>query len=300
MGFLDTLKVRATVCRNIITFQSKSCPYCGSEKTTYIGRNAPLSHVRKCHHCALLYRWPKQDAAFNNNFYQSSYSNVHRGIATDLPLAVQVQTMRACSFKNTNKDYSHYVALVKQLDCKSVLDYGCSWGYVTYQFQQAGVEAEGLEVSRLRAEFGKRHLGVSIHCSHEELTTARRQYDCIFTSHALEHLPSPRVALEFFERVMAPGAWLVCVVPNCGGEDALKHGLQWGPFSSAIHPLSYTEQFFAESLSNHQMVLAAAFSSPFSPQDVATKLHAQSAPFGANGHDLIILAQYLPGSNRLA
>jgi hypothetical protein len=126
MKFLQHLQRRIAVVRNIITLQSKNCPYCGSEKTLYMGRNAPIGHVRKCRNCALLYRWPKQDAAFNKSFYQTNYSRVHRGIATDLPSAEQVQAMKEYGFKNTNKGYSHYVALIKQLDSKSFLDYGCT------------------------------------------------------------------------------------------------------------------------------------------------------------------------------
>ena len=124
------------------------------------------------------------------------------------------------------------------LGANSVLDYGCTWGYATYQFRRGGLDAEGLEISKPRADFGRKNLGVRIFESADEIVSLGKKYDCIFTSHVLEHLPTPRIALDFFGKVSKPGGWLVVEVPNCGGVDARREGARWGPFSSHIHPLS--------------------------------------------------------------
>jgi 2-polyprenyl-3-methyl-5-hydroxy-6-metoxy-1,4-benzoquinol methylase len=282
---------RLHVIKCLVTLQSRNCPYCDSGRTKYFGRNAPLSHVRWCPDCALIYRWPKQNTGFNNSFYQTRYAQVHRGRATDLPSPSEIEMMKKINFANTAMDASHYVALAAQLGCRQMFDYGCSWGYTTFQFLQAGFETDGLEVSWPRAEFGRRNLGVSIFNTPSEALKTHRKYDFIFTSHVLEHLPSPLLALNFFTKIIAPSGWLLCVVPNCGGRDARKLGLNWGPFSSAIHPLSYTEAFFTANLLKHGFKFICSFSRPFEPREITTAARSNREFGNAEGYDLIVLAR---------
>jgi 2-polyprenyl-3-methyl-5-hydroxy-6-metoxy-1,4-benzoquinol methylase len=292
MSFIDKINSnRWHVLKSLVTLQNRHCPYCFSKRTEYIGRNAPLSHVRRCHDCALMFRWPKQNAAFNSSFYQSRYSQKHRGRATNLPSLPDVEAMKTTNFFTTPLDSRHYVELATYLGCKRVLDYGCAWGYATFQYLQAGFEAEGLEVSWPRAEFGRRHLGVHIFNGPNDVVNLHRKYDLIFTSHVLEHLPSPTIALTFFEKIVAPSGWLLCAVPNCGGRDARKLGLKWGPFSSSIHPLSYREEFFVKNLHKHGFDFICSFSKPFHPAEIMPTARPDGARNNAEGYDLIVLAK---------
>jgi hypothetical protein len=211
---------------------------------------------------------------------------------TDLPSHAQVEEYKKNNFRGSPVDFSHYTRLLKHLGCKRVIDYGCSWGYGAYQFANSGLIAHGLEVSLPRAEFGRKELGVvPIYSSTKEVLRQEPLYDAIFTSHVLEHLPSPRIALSFFEKISKQGTFLIIEVPNCSGKDAREEGVHWGPFNSAIHPLSYTWDFFTKSLPNHNFKIL------FSPEkkefvNSENLREVLTPPSQPQGNDMVIIAQH--------
>lgn len=291
---------RLNVLRAILSNQSRDCPYCNSTETKRIGSNAPLSHVRRCDSCQLMYRWPRQDEHFNQHFYQNAYAKVHHSLATDLPTEEQVDEFKRTLFARGPRNFSSYIELMNLLNRKSVLDYGCSWGYGVYQFRQAGFGADGFEVSSPRASFGCSALGVTIFNDEQTLLATGKTYDCIFTSHVLEHLPTPRIAFDFIDRILLENGLLIIEVPNCGGANARKEGVKWGPFSSSLHPLSYTLGFFETALPRHGYQIRAAISRPFDPAKVVSlttrENHSQDCPEGDN---LVVIAQRKPAQNVL-
>lgn len=273
---------------SLLTRQPKSCPYCRSNETLRIGKNATLSHVRQCSTCALMFRWPKQDHRFNFNFYQSAYSKAHRSPVTDLPNGRELSEYKRNNFRGSPRDFQDYVNLVKLLGATTVLDYGCSWGYATYQFKHSGLKAYGMEVSKPRADFGRHELGVEIFDSATALIASGIKFDCIFSSHVLEHLPSPSVAFDLFDRIMAPCSTLILEVPNCGGANAKKFGVKWGPFSSALHPLSFTSAFFVNTFSSRKGALHFQ-SKPFDPGKAAEDLTTNPSTACPFGDELVVL-----------
>jgi 2-polyprenyl-3-methyl-5-hydroxy-6-metoxy-1,4-benzoquinol methylase len=279
---------RARVLLSFLTRQSKCCPYCESNDTIRIGKNAILSHVRECRRCSLMFRWPKQDDRFNLKFYQTRYAKVHHSPVTDLPTDKELAAYKASVFRESPRDFHNYIDLMKDLGVQTVLDYGCSWGYAVYQFKESGLNAHGLEISKPRARYGKEKLGVEIFEDPKSLITSGMKFDCIFSSHVLEHLPSPRIALDLFKAVTKPTSVLILEVPNCGGLNAEALGLNWGPFSSALHPLSFTSSFFVNSLSPFKGNFHCT-SKPFDPKEVANRFRENPSDKCPPGDELVIL-----------
>jgi len=287
---------RINVLYNLVTQKNKYCPYCGNKNTTFVGRNAPISEVRKCPSCRLMFRWPKQSSTFNQSFYQRMYSKVHRSTATTLPDKDTLSAWRFNNFKGSPRDFSEYVNIIIGLGCKRVLDYGCSWGYGVHQFVHNNLDSVGFEISEERARFGREHLGVTIYTQIDDLTKCRPEFDCIFSSHVLEHIPDPKIFLSLFKALLVPGGYLVLEVPNCGGRKAREMGLQWGPFSSNVHPMSFTLDFFAEALAEYDLNIITAFDKPFQSEIVLQKTRQCSKPVQVDGEDLIIVASRSSGS----
>jgi len=160
-----------------------------------------------------------------------------------------------------------------------------------FQFACGGLAAEGIEISQPRAAFGRETLGVTIHTDSAELLKDGRTYDCVFTSHVLEHLPSPAIALDFFPKVLRPGGHLIIEVPNCGGRNAREKGVAWGPFSGPLHPLSYTSEFFRGSLAKLATKIHF-FDSPFQPEGALRDWRDAPSPRAPDGDNLVVLAQF--------
>jgi 2-polyprenyl-3-methyl-5-hydroxy-6-metoxy-1,4-benzoquinol methylase len=259
---MDRLRNRLHVLWSILTLQSKSCPYCGSKATRRIGSNAHISQVRECSDCLLMYRWPKQTERFNKVFYQFSYvrlasKNMH------LPTPEEASELRRNNFVGHTTSLGVKQDIVKLLVPSGRLCvYGANWGYEVAQFSRAGFEATGYELSQPRAEFAAKHLEVSV-VSDLAAIRAGGPYNVVYCSHTLEHLPNPESAFRLFESIIAPDGYLVVFVPNCGGVNARKEGVRWGPFSSSLHPLSYTGAFFSRALPNYGFRTVSAFSDPY-------------------------------------
>lgn len=272
-------------------FQDLRCPFCHSGESRYVGRNSPLSHVRICDSCKLIFRAPKQDMGFNEYFYQKAYAESHHGAATDLPKDEDMARLKDTHFEGYAKDFSPYISLLQGLNVRSVLDYGCAWGYGVYQFSQSGMKAIGIDVAQDRVEFGNRHFGDVLFYDPEMIRARGIKVDSIFSRQVLEHIPSPSIAFDLFGKILNPGGTLLLEVPNCGGRKAKEMGLKWKPFSSLVHPLSYTSEFFLEAF-REKATTIHFFESPFDPEVELERFLRAPNHLSPEGSDLCVLVQF--------
>jgi SAM-dependent methyltransferase len=207
----------------------KRCPYCNSPNTRLAARKYFVLQLRQCRDCALRFRWPKQTPEFSEKYYQRAYKE--GTYTTDLPDKETLDRYIASGFMGSPKDFSSSIGVLKTLLPQGrVLDYGCSWGYGTFQLNLAGYEALGFEISKPRAAEGRAALGVEIVDNLEHLEAMpSASLDGIYASHVLEHLQSLKEVFAFFARVLKPHGIAMVLVPNCGGKSARELGTGWSP-----------------------------------------------------------------------
>lgn len=225
------------------------CPSCGALVSTRADRKG-FHELRRCGQCALLYRWPSESAAEMETFYQQHYKQA--GLTTDLPDASALKLLLAKGFKGSSKDFSKVLAVFRAIGLPAgarILDFGANWGYGVWQFQQAGYEAMGYELSKPRAEFSK-ELGVQLLTDWCDVVQAG-PFDVVFSSHVLEHTPDPAQALRDQLAVLKTNGFLIALFPN--GSDAFRlaepqafHQL-WGH----VHPVMLNDRFISETLKTH-------------------------------------------------
>jgi len=221
-----------------------ACPDCGPGDHRLVDRKYLVARLFECSHCHLRFRHPGDDAAELNVFYQSAYRQ-EDGITTDLPSDAEWKRMLKMGFGE--KSVGHYISLFRAFfpdrhpsDLR-VLDYGCSWGYQTWQFLNAGFDAMGFEISVPRASYGRDVLRLPIHASISELTQG---VDVFFAGHVIEHVPSPRDLLTMGYDMLKPGGYMVIESPN--GSDSFRearpahHRKLWG----RVHPFLMTPEFY--------------------------------------------------------
>lgn len=102
-------------------------------------------------------------------------------------------------------------------DCNRVLDLGCGVGIFLDALRQSGISAVGVERNRTLVEYG-RDMGLELieHDALSYLSEATDQYDGIYCSHFVEHLPVELVEklLAGMARLLSPGGTLVMVFPD--------------------------------------------------------------------------------------
>ena len=219
------------------------CPSCGSSNSEIVDRKYVVTTLRRCEGCSLLYRAPTTTMAEFDKFYQQEYSE---GFTTALPLDEELAQLKSNNFYNSGKDYSLYVEILNSLGCNSgdaVLDYGCSWGYGSWQFANAGFDVAGFEVSRERCNFAREKLGVD---AHSDATAFNKypKFKVVFSSHVLEHIPDISSAIQTARSLIAPGGYLLAFTPN--GSEAYRAiaGAQWSGIWGFVHPLFVDSEFY--------------------------------------------------------
>lgn len=284
MSIQDRAGFASKILRKYLSLQPASCPYCGSAQTVRVARKQIVLQLRECPRCHLTFRYPKDDQADNFKYYQEAYQ---QGAVTELPGESDLAVHFANNFTDIGRDVTGDLRLIRSVSTgRRLLDYGSSWGYCTWQFQRAGYEATGFDISRPRAEYGRRMLGIPIVNSTSVLPD--HSLDIIFTSHVLEHMPDPGEIIREFRRLLVKGGHLFIFVPNGAGEVARRLGVDWPPLINQRHTLALTPRFFDYCLS------AEGFSAKFAstPYDEEPRAYDPAKPY-FNGEELLALGTVL-------
>ncbi|QOV23339.1 class I SAM-dependent methyltransferase [Anabaenopsis elenkinii] len=276
--------------------QSRDCPHCGSKNTILKQRKKLLIELRECQDCFLMYRYPKDTMVDNFNFYQLNYQEA---MTTDLPNESELKQFLSVNFSVAGLDGQNSINIIKQyVQGGMLLDYGCSYGYMVSQFIRAGYNSIGFEISKPRAEYGRKNLNLSIIDSFQELDQLEpNSFDIIHSSHVLEHLPDLKQAFFYFKKLLKPTGYLVIFVPNGGGSSARNLGVNWGPLIGEKHNLALNAKFFHYCLS--QLGFSCVFNSSnyYDSQPVSYESEQQIEVL--TGDELLVIATPIESKARL-
>jgi 2-polyprenyl-3-methyl-5-hydroxy-6-metoxy-1,4-benzoquinol methylase len=246
---------------------ANACPACEATDNFIVRRKYVVTALRECRNCSLRYRTPKDDPGAAEAFYVDEVYK--QGFTTDLPSNVELRAMMSTRFAGTEKDFGYRIKALEAAGLSPnsrILDFGCSWGYGSWQMRQAGFEVLSYEIGRERAHFADAMLNCVMV---SDLRTLDGTVDCFFSSHVIEHLPNPRLMFDEAEKALRPGGLLVCYCPNGAIERENKdfgaYHKNWGK----VHPLMLTPQFLKGEARRRGFAQCAVFGSPVSNNDIA-------------------------------
>lgn len=235
-----------------------SCPNCGSSRNVTVDKKFIVTALRRCEQCRLMFRVPADNPSANERFYQAAY---HEGFTTEVPNDENLQQLLRTGFEGSAKSYSYYIAVLRGLGLSRsarIFDYGCSWGYGSWQLMHAGYEVEACELSRPRAEFAQRKLGVNCRidiCDQLFRELAEHPFDCFFSAHVLEHLPCPSKVIDWACSIVKPGGYFVAFTPN--GSEAFRRQSpdSWHLLWGQVHPNLIDSEFYLQAFPHSQIYL---------------------------------------------
>jgi 2-polyprenyl-3-methyl-5-hydroxy-6-metoxy-1,4-benzoquinol methylase len=179
-------------------------------------------------------------------------------MTTETPDADTLRAYLAAGFRGTPKDGTHHLALLAHLGVPrgaSVLDFGASWGYFTYQLRDAGYNALGFEVAQRRAQFGSEKLGVRMVHREEDIPDG---IDVFFASHVIEHIPAPCRTFLLAKSKLVEGGLLVLLTPNgCSArmqKDPRAYHRSWG----LPHPICLDDEFYSRAFPHSPKLLTTS------------------------------------------
>ena len=150
--------------KKFLTKRGLRCPSCNSKDNETVDKKYIITNLKRCKTCMLLYRTPGTNIEENKSFYQEKYSE---GFTTDCPSDEKLNELISNNFKNTEKDYSRYIEILNILNLKinaslpNLFDYGCSWGYGSYQLKEK-FNVESYEISSPRAKYAREKLNINV------------------------------------------------------------------------------------------------------------------------------------------
>ncbi len=218
------------------------CPSCASVVKTIVDRKF-FHSLLECGECHLVYRYPVENALGMDAFYQDSYAEP--GLTTQLPDSDILARLLETGFRGSGKDFSYHIAVLRALGLREdnrLLDYGANWGYMTWQFKQAGFDVSAYELSVPRAKYGLK-LGVDVKT---EIQDVGGDFDMVYSCHVLEHVPNPAATLHEHLELLKPGGLVVAHTPNGCRSFREKHYSLFHQTWGQVHPVLLTDDFIAK------------------------------------------------------
>jgi 2-polyprenyl-3-methyl-5-hydroxy-6-metoxy-1,4-benzoquinol methylase len=258
------------------------CPSCGSAQSTTVDKKMLVTRLVRCSNCQLQFRIPTTTKEENKIFYQEEYT---QGFTTDVPSDEELARMKVTSFKDTDQDFSTYLSILEAIGAvpgQRVLDFGCSWGYGTWQMQQRGFDLVGFEISEPRCRYAREKVGVQ---AFDTLDQIQGTFDIFFSAHVLEHVPSVQDSIAYAWKVLNEGGLLVAFTPN--GSQAYKdaHPDSWHKLWGLVHP-QFLDAIFYKSAFAHSGYLLA--SNPYNLDQLRSWDGKSQAELNLSGMELLV------------
>jgi 2-polyprenyl-3-methyl-5-hydroxy-6-metoxy-1,4-benzoquinol methylase len=203
---------------------------------------------------------PKDEPLRSAEFYQEQYT---QGFTTDCPSDEVLASLTTTKFADAETDFKSYVEVMRAVGLRpgdAILDFGCSWGYGSWQLREAGFNVYSYEISKPRALYAKDKLSCNVV---ESVECLRRRLKCVFSAHVIEHLADPNLIWNVGTTTLEDGGLIVCFCPN---GDPLLEGI-YGPLRyhqlwGKVHPLLVTSNFLRETSKKHGY-RASVYRSPY-------------------------------------
>jgi SAM-dependent methyltransferase len=233
------------------------CPNCGETQNSVVSRKFLITSLRRCAKCELQFRTPTDDPSRNLDFYEEEYS---AGFTTDMPSDDNLANLIANGFDG-EKNWAYYNDVLKRLGLASgarIFDFGCSWGYGSFQMRKAGYSVLAFEIAPTRRKYAEDKLFVSTVLDMDEaIDKLPGTFDCFFSSHVLEHMPSPSKAFRFADVLLRSGGFFVSFTPN-GSEAGRRSHPDWEKWWGEVHPNFIDDRFLNRAFKDWPRVVASS------------------------------------------
>ena len=231
-----------TCASKLTTKERFFCPSCGSENATTIARKYVVTTLRRCSRCELLFRAPTTTSAENEAFYQETYS---QGFTSDTPNDAALRELISTNFAGSEKDYTSYIKVLAALGGRPgdrLLDFGCSWGYGSFQLKKHGYDVTAFEISKPRCRYAREKLGV---VAHDKLDEVKGEgFDIFFSAHVLEHVPAISDVFALAQKKLKKGGLFLAFTPNGSNAYRNRQDGAWGQLWGMVHPNFLDDRFY--------------------------------------------------------
>lgn len=187
------------------------CNLCGRNdaEVVFEAGVAQTSRIVKCKGCGLMYASPRAKLPDQDEIktYDPEFSRKTREHSRDRYDKEEYQV----------RDYEDTRAYLNKTypERGSLLEIGCSMGFLLAKFREDGWDVEGIEPNRGYCEFIGEYHGIKASPQLlEESNIAADSFDVVVMLHVIEHVPDPLETMRDIQRVLKPGGTLILETPR--------------------------------------------------------------------------------------
>ncbi len=231
---------------DIVEMVHVSCDLCGGETaTSYLtpvasspGMEIHCSIVT-CDSCGFIYTSPRPVQRSMPQLYQSYYTaSASRTSPGTLRLGKRLKLLLRPLW---HWYCGQYLSEVVRKASGAVLDVGCGTGDLLEELANRGCRAVGLDINTTSIEICRKRGLLAVQGDLDILSFPAASFDTIILWHVLEHIPSPRKALERIHSLLRPGGKLLVYCPNAKSYLAQLFGPYWSQWHLPFHFHHFTE-----------------------------------------------------------
>lgn len=183
------------------------CPACGKfvADIAYVYKDGEKqSTFFECHDCTFLFARPifipeldrrQMDGVENAELFNS---RILKSVYTNYFIKKEIRALRRATGKGRLR----------------LLDVGCGTGWTSQVYANHGFDVVGLEPSRVRADYAKKHYGVDVVCDYIENAKFDKEFDVVVLRHIIEHFADPGAVLRKIKGFLKKDGVVLIVVPN--------------------------------------------------------------------------------------
>jgi len=190
------------------------CNLCNSDEhqALYrINRGGKKFNIVKCKKCGLVYINPQPTKDELARYYNALYS---------VPLEANKKG-QAKKAREILKEIS------KHKQGKSLLEIGCSYGFLLDFMKKKGWRVKGVEISKEASNYAREKLGLDVFTGTLEECGEKEQFDVILMLDLVEHLMNPYKTLSLARDCLKSNGILILTTPNIDSLVARITGKGW-------------------------------------------------------------------------
>ncbi len=226
-----------------------NCPICDStnlvealQVTDYsISKESFTLH--HCNSCDFLFTNPRPNGEELSKYYESeeyiSHSKTKKGIVNSLYHLVQ------------NRNLKHkYNSFIKYVSRGTFLDYGAGAGDFVQYLKTRGLEAIGVEPSKIGRETASKK-GIQLLDVNALQSITTQSLSAITLWHVLEHVEELNDTLNSLSTKLKSGGLMVIAVPNIRSFDSHFYKTKWAALDVPRHLYHFSESNVIQLLNKH-------------------------------------------------
>jgi 2-polyprenyl-3-methyl-5-hydroxy-6-metoxy-1,4-benzoquinol methylase len=223
------------------------CEICAAATAPYFASQGSYDYHR-CEQCGFVFLSPMPSDEALHAVYNEDYRDIS---AEFYPKANS----------RRHRTFWKSMRFLPYITGKRVLDIGCGGGFMTNAFRRWSASASGVDISEPSLAYARAHFPrCTFYCEGFEAFAKRGlEFDFVFSTELLEHIPAARPFMSVLDAVTRPGAHVYIATPDAGHPAVPRKFTDWIDVQPPHHVQFFNRENVTKLFADYGFELQRAF-----------------------------------------